>query len=721
MSINPLRGCRSVAAAIATVVITHGTTLAQEPTKDPALAGAQPPNADNKAPDDAVTLPVVHVHGKQPAPNRTVLNPTVDHLFPAVDAADVLQSIPGVSLGRIGGHGGEPYIRGQSQTRINIIDDGAFIHGGCPNRMDPPTAYLSVDGIDSLIVDKGYATVTSGPGGPGGTVRATRKSPVFLGDKSYQGSVYGGLNSNAWTRSTGGDIAAGAEWGYLRAEANYEYAQDYRDGANRSIRSSFSSHGGRAELGLTPTNDDLIRLSVQTERVEDALFAGTGMDSPLSETLVLRGSLGHDFAPGGLISRLDVSAYGGAVDHVMDNFSLRTRTGTVMKVNSESDTFGGALSLKGESHGLKFKLGTDVQVNNRDAVRFMGAREAVNNDDESLIQSYTWPDINLSQVGLYAEVDRPLAPGQNLIAGLRYDRVSFSADKADRVAIMPAQSANTLYQNYYGVRATDRNENNVGGLLRYQVKLSDAYTLFTGLSRSVRTADATERGIAQNNATAASRWIGRPDIAPEKHHQVDIGAEASFSNWSVGGTVYYDRVNDFILRDKARGQDGILLNDDATVYRNISANLAGLEVSGKVRFMEQWSFAAQAAFTYGENQDDNRPIAQIPPLELTASLERRSEDLMVGLRMRAASRQTRADIEDGNNSGLDLEKTGGYAVFDLYSEVVAFHPVSISFGITNLFDKVYANHLSRSNAFDPEVVQINEPGRSFFLRAHATF
>ena len=184
MSISTLRGCRSVAAAIATVVITHGTTLAQEPTKDPATAGAQPPNADNKAPDDAVTLPVVHVHGKQPPPNRTVLNPTIDHLFPAVDAADVLQSIPGVSLGRIGGHGGEPYIRGQSQTRINIIDDGAFIHGGCPNRMDPPTAYLSVDGIDSLIVDKGYATVTSGPGGPGGTVRATRKSPVFLGDKS---------------------------------------------------------------------------------------------------------------------------------------------------------------------------------------------------------------------------------------------------------------------------------------------------------------------------------------------------------------------------------------------------------------------------------------------------------------------------------------------------------------------------------------------------------
>ena len=94
---------------------------------------------------------------------------------------------------------------------------------------------------------------------------------------------------------------------------------------------------------------------------------------------------------------------------------------------------------------------------------------------------------------------------------------------------------------------------------------------------------------------------------------------------------------------------------------------------------------------------------------------------MVGVRMRAAFRQPRADVETNFNSGLDVGKTGGYAVFDLYSEVMALEPVSISFGVTNLFDQTYANHLSRSSSFDPEVVQVNEPGRSFFLRASATF
>ena len=711
------RGCLLAATAAAAVMAAQTDIVRADDT--PAEIAQAATGETETAP--TVTLPEVRAYGQAQPPNRVVLEPAVDNLFPASDASDVLQSVPGISMGRMGGHGTEPFIRGQSQTRINIIDDGAFIHGGCPNRMDPPTAYLSADGIDSLIVDKGYASVTNGPGAPGGTVQAKRKTPVFTGDKPYQGSVYGGLNSNAWSRSAGGDVAAGTDWGYVRAEGNYEFAQDYRDGSNKTVRSSFSSHGGRVEMGLTPTPDDLIRVSLQNDRIDDAVFAGAGMDSPYSETFMLRGSYDHDFDPGGTLHKLETSAYAGIVDHIMDNYTLRTRAGNVMKVDSGSDTFGGKLALSGDFSGFRFKVGGDTQINRRDATRFMGARERVNDGDESLIQSYSWPGISLSQTGLFAEVERTVMPGHDVIAGLRYDRVAFSADKADRVAIMPGQSANTLFTNYYGVRADDRRENNFGGLLRYEVALDENVTLFAGLSRSVRTADASERSLAQNNATASSRWIGRPDIAPEKHHQIDIGAEVSHSTWTVGGSVYYDRVQDYILRDLARGQDGVLLSDSATIYRNVNATLTGFEVSGKVQPLDGWTIGGQAAFTYGQNNEDDRPLAQIPPLEMTATVERRTADWMMGLRMRAALRQSRADIEANNNSGVDVGETASYAVVDLYGEIYSFEPVSISLGITNLLDKTYANHLSRSNSFDPETVQVNEPGRSFFLRAHATF
>ena len=707
MSVTTLRaGLLAATASCAFLSLTPAARAADDTTT------TTPPS---------ITLPEVRVYGSSPIPTRTVIDPATDLVYPAADGADLLDGIPGVSTGRMGGHGIEPYIRGQSQTRLNVIDDGAFIHGGCPNRMDPPTAYLSAPDVDRLIVDKGYASVTNGPGGPGGTVRTERKLPVFMDGKNYTGSLDAGLVSNAWTRSAAGDVAVGTDRGYVRGDGFYEYAQDYRDGSNQTVRSAFSTHGGRFEAGLTPMNGDVFRIGVQADRIEDALFAGAGMDSPLSDTVVLRGNLGHNLAPGGLFSRVEASAYGGAVHHIMDNYSLRSAGATVMKVDSNSNTYGGRVLLKGGSGATQFQIGSDVQINDRDAVRFMGTRGQVNGDDETRIQSFTWPDINLSQVGLFAEAERTLAPGHVLRAGLRYDRVDVSADKADRVAINPGQSANTLYQTYYGVRADDRSENNFGGLLRYELTLSDNYKVFAGVSRSVRTADATERGIAQNNNTASNRWIGRPDIAPEKHYQVDVGGTATFADWSIGGTVYYDHVVDFILRDKARGQDGILLSDNASVYHNVNATLTGFELSGQYRLDDQWSVNGQASFTYGQNEEDDRPLAQIPPLQMSAAIERTAKDWMAGLRMRAAYRQPRADVAVDNNSGLDVRKTPGYAVFDLYGKVFALKSLTVTFGITNLLDHTYANHLSRSNSFDPTVVQVNEPGRSYFLRAHATF
>ena len=80
------------------------------------------------------------------------------------DAGDWLRDIPGVSGSRMGGHGIDPTIRGQSQTQLNILLDGAYVHGGCPNRMDPSTAYSPIESYDHITVMKGSQTVRYGSG-----------------------------------------------------------------------------------------------------------------------------------------------------------------------------------------------------------------------------------------------------------------------------------------------------------------------------------------------------------------------------------------------------------------------------------------------------------------------------------------------------------------------------------------------------------------------------
>ena len=108
--------------------------------------------------EEAVQLDEMVVEEAPLAPDTTKIQMPAAELDPALpsDAGEALRSVVGVSGTRMGGHGIDPIIRGQNQTRLNILLDGAYIHGGCPNRMDPPTAYSAVETYDEVEVIKGF-------------------------------------------------------------------------------------------------------------------------------------------------------------------------------------------------------------------------------------------------------------------------------------------------------------------------------------------------------------------------------------------------------------------------------------------------------------------------------------------------------------------------------------------------------------------------------------
>jgi len=97
------------------------------------------------------------------------------------------------------------------------------------------------------------------------------------------------------------------------------------------------------------------------------------------------------------------------------------------------------------------------------------------------------------------------------------------------------------------------------------------------------------------------------------------------------------------------------------------------------------------------------------------------EQLALGSELAAASRQNRVDDNPLTGSGRDVRKTPGYGTTGIYLTYSPLKDLKVRAGISNLFDKLYANHLNRSNAFDPEEIQVNEPGRSFYLSARWNF
>ncbi|WP_439105357.1 TonB-dependent receptor domain-containing protein [Celeribacter marinus] len=621
---------------------------------------------------------------------------------PVADGGELLDTLPGVSLNRMGGHGADIIIRGQQANQINVIDAGSITYGGCPNRMDPPTSTMSIARADTIIVERGYSSVTHGSGGTGGTVILEREAPAFEDGSKVSGTFATGYNLNGNAKDVAASVAFDLGGGfYAEASAEYKDSDDYEAGDGREERSAYTQKNLGLTLGYAQDGLDLA-LDIEHDEALDVLFAGAGMDSPSSITDVyrVRGSKDVDL---GALTRIEGSLFLTEVDHVMDNYSLRPNGGMYMRVPTTSDTFGGKIEGHFDFGSTTAKIGVDHQSNSRNAIAYGGMAamvDAIEAEDPSRIVFGMWPDVTIAQTGLYGETETALSEQTTLKFGLRYDHVRATADRA--ADTFGSTVPNTFYTAQYGTTFDEaRTEDNFSGLARIEHNLSDTTMVFAGLSRSVRTADANERAMARSN------WVGNPDIAPEKHSQFDIGVEMEGDGWGFNAVAYADRVTDYILRDQ-------FTVAGVTTYRNVSADLAGIELNG-MREMGAWTVAGNVSYTYGHNRTDDQPLAQMPPLEGAISAAWEQNAWTLGGQVNFAAAQDRID------ASRDGSTTEGWATLDLFGSYAVADTSAIKFGVDNVFDKAYYNHVSRSNTFDTTVEKVMEPGRSFYVKFETTF
>ena len=637
----------------------------------------------------------------------------VEEMSTGRETADVLRDLPGVSGSRMGGHGTDVSIRGLSANRINVLLDGAYVFGACPNRMDPPTSYAAPGSYEEITVIRGTQTLAYGGGGPGGTILFERNTPAFAAGESVRGEVSAGYRENGETAEAAADLAAGTPLFFVRGLASIVDARNYDDGEGNEVRSAYTGKQGTFITGYTPDADTRLEFSYDAQRNEDILFPGAGMDSPQADndTLRLKFESGNR---SGVVSDIRVDLYDSSVTHVMDNYTLRTRPvmSPELRAPSTSDTHGGRLVVDIDSSVGRWTLGIDGQYNEREADRF--------NDTLGVLQSVLWPGVSIDQTGAFAELSHPLTTQTRIVSGLRYDYVVSQASRADAQPAGMSLTPNELYALYYdGARAEKRTDHQIGGLLRLEHDLSSQDArVYLGLSRSVRAADATERYLSSNAMMPSMRWVGNPNIAPEVYHQAEAGLHYKRGLWVFDGSLFYSDVSDYILRDRFTAA-----NNNATIYRNVDATLTGGEVTIARRF-GAWQSELGAAYVQAQNDTDDRPIAQTPPLEGRASLEYLQESWLAGVRVRAAAQQTRVDTTSSTGiegQGLDVGQTAGWAVLDLFASIDLNSVLTLQAGVDNLFDRNYAQHLNRANAFDPTQVQVNEPGRSAWLKLNGAF
>jgi iron complex outermembrane receptor protein len=628
---------------------------------------------------------------------------------PMGDGSEVLRDVTGADLSRMGGHGLELFVRGQSQGDLTVLLDGATVHGGCPNRMDPATAYSTTAATDQLVVIRGVQTLQYGPGAPGGTVLYERKTPVFDDTSWNLNATTGG---STWSDSPDFDLDTAVGFGdwSLRALGTYRNTENYEDGSGEEVRSAAKSTSGTLMLGWRPNADTEFELSYERSNTDDALFAGAGMDSPEGTADIVRFQTERTTSDGRMGWRVD--AFYDTVDHLMDNYSLRELTAPMaMRVPSDTSTWG----LRGHlEFGQKspIQVGVTIESADADATRFAGPNAEMVN----MVQSILWAGVNRSQAGAFIEGSLGLGTATRFVYGARVDRFEADASRADEKTIGGNGPApRQLWMMYTGNGEDSWSSTDFGALARVEHRVGQ-WQLFGGLSRTIRAADATERFLGANSPMTPMRWIGNPGLDSAKYHQLDFGAGWRKNGSSANFTVFAADVDDYILRDRAHGQAGINQSDNATIYRNVSARRYGAEADGMWQLSSQWNLAGRLAWVWAENTTDSRAIAQTPPLHGNVSAGWAQSRWAASGVVRWATNQTRVDDNPMTGSGQDAGPTPGWVVLDLAASVEIGAGFGLRAGVANVFDRTYANHLNRASAFDPTAVRVNEPGRTIWLR-----
>ena len=620
---------------------------------------------------------------------------------PASDGGDYLKTIPGFALIRNGGTNGDPVLRGMFGSRLNILTNGGEMLGACPGRMDAPTSYISPETYDKLTVIKGPQTVLWGPGASAGTILFEREPEHFgeLGTR-VNASLLAGSNGR-FDKTI--DAAAGGPLGYVRVIGNTAHADDYKDGNGDTVPSRYDKWNGDIAVGWTPDADTLLELTAGKGEGE-ARSAGRGMDGSQYK----RESLGLRFEKsniGDVLDKIEAQVYYNYADHVMDNYTLRTPSGTGMMAgpmasNVDRRTLGARVKATWRWADYQLISGIDAQTNEHRKRMGMGI---------DTYKDQNWnKDADFHNYGAFGELTWYAAERDRLITGARVDRASAKDYRARLGSGMMSRPNPTLDKT--------RADTLPSGFVRYEHDLSDSpTTVYAGLGHSQRFPDYWE--LFSPSSGPAGSVNAFDAIKPEKTTQLDAGLQYKTDTLEAWASVYAGEIRDYILFDYAKG---------SSQAQNINARVMGGELGAAYQLTSNWKADATLAYAWGKNTSDGKALPQMPPLDTRLGLTYSQDDWSAGALWRIVARQDRIDRNAGNVVGKDFDKSAGFGVFSLNGAYRINKNLKVSAGVDNLLDKNYSEHLNMAGnagygypANDPRA--INEPGRTLWTKVDVSF
>jgi hemoglobin/transferrin/lactoferrin receptor protein len=589
------------------------------------------------AADTEQQLDVVQVTATRGNDTNTVVRANRLSVGQANSLQDIFRQTPEVDVG-----GGLPgaqkiYVRGMSERMLNITIDGAA---------QPESAYhhtgqimIEPELIKRVEVEAGTGAATAGPGALAGAVRFTTKS---ADDLLRPGEQFGGIVNGGYQSVSEGYKLGTTLFGRFSdkvdvlASVNYLNTNDYKDGHGDTVANSASEmRSGFVKLGVTPSEGQRLELA-QDYRDEEGIRNKRTNLLPAKFNLAQKQrternstTLNYDYDVGNPLLNLHMTAF-----HNENAIELALNTPDTERLGSKS--YGLNLSNVSRVGSHKLSYGLDF----KNDTGFAELPDTVVNDEDARV------------VGVYLQDDIALGDMFLLGLGARYDRYSYTDSKDQKF---------------------DSNGFSPSASLAFTPM--ESLTLRLSHARALRGVGIVEPFLKQYQDNDSH-------IEAEKARNTELNAQWQQGGWHVGGSIFDQRIDNFIGYDDYRDNMGTVKSKGYTASAGYQA--------------EQLS--ASLGMSYSKPELNGQPLADENALLLGTSTGRTwvaqidyaipANNLKLGWTTRLTEELSHVPAGD--------DKKPGYNVHDFYVQWLPTGKDTLRLTLTvkNVFDSYYVDQAS---------------------------
>lgn len=645
--------------------------------------------------------------------------------IPKLTVSDYLKDEPGLSLVRDGIWGTGISIRGLSRANVIVLIDGTRVETATDIAAN--MSLIDPSKIEKIEVIKGTGSLLYGTGALGGAVNILTKKGSFS-DRLKLNTNYS-VSYNSVNNNTNNFLRlnlSDRSW-FLDIDGGIRNSSDVNTPKGTLKNSRFHDYNYNLNFGLSLFDNQFFKLTFQNYQGKDIGIPGASSLFPA--TADVRYPTEHrylfsvDYAFNNLNELLNSIYLKYSFQEIYRDVENIPNQKVIQpkrviyntKITPNAFHFTHSLNLTTSwtfSENNIGLIGFDIWQRRLDSrrERYQTIVDTLTSSikiTEKITGERPLPESKFTSLGAFIQDDWKIFDGRLFLnSGLR----------VDRILIENKQVYNPVYEIINGVRNdnpvsklnwTSRNiqEWSWSAIFSALYRLTDYLDINYTISRSFRSPSLEER--FQYIDLGSIVRLGNPDLKPEESFSNDLG----FKLYSRDDLFF--QVNFFVnyLDNLVVENPEIIIYEgrQARQKQNVGkAILFGFDLNLD-SYLTRWlNFYLKGSFVRGEDRETKQPLPQIPPLNIRTGLRYFFLDYFnIDL--------SRSIVFEQNKVAAGEIPTPGYSVWDVTFGSkpfkVYYFNCSLFFGVENIFNKEYRNHLSTNRG----LIDV-EPGRNIFIK-----